>query len=198
MAPPRRTGYRSSATTAPSAATATATARAAIVQGTQIGAFCPGPGPPATGDPGPSFGASAQIDVASSVPTLVRSDRIAPIDWYRASGLRRIASQVHEHMTVLAGGLTKAGLDVNGPFFDTVRVNVPGKASAIIESARSRGLLLWQVDADTVQLSLDETTVPADVERVWASFAQVVPGDWPTDYEAVTRSQVIPTWAQRT
>ncbi|TPX04374.1 glycine dehydrogenase, partial [Schumannella luteola] len=47
-------------------------------------------------------------------------------------------------------------------FFDTVTVRVPGRAAQVVASADAEGVLLWQVDADTVQFSTDETTTAAD------------------------------------
>jgi glycine dehydrogenase len=78
---------------------------------------------------------------------------------------------VHRLTATLAAGLRAGGVDVTTTaFFDTLRVSVPGRAAAIAEAARSRRINLWQVDADTLNLTLDETTTPEVVEAVWAAF----------------------------
>jgi glycine dehydrogenase len=91
--------------------------------------------------------------------------------YHGPDGLRRIATRVHRLTATLAAGLRAGGVDVTTTaFFDTLRVSVPGRAAAIAEAARSRRINLWQVDADTLNLTLDETTTPEVVEAVWAAF----------------------------
>ena len=113
-------------------------------------------------------------------------------------GLRAIAQDVHKKATILAGGLSQAGLDITTGFFDTVRVTVPGKAADVLAAGRTRGLALWQVDADTISLSTDETTSTATIEQVWASFADVIPGSYPMDVASVTAGEIIPAEFKRT
>jgi len=60
----------------------------------------------------------------------------------------------------LAQALRDAGHDVvHGEFFDTLTLNLPGAAEALVAKARAVGVLLHLVDANTVSLSLDETTI---------------------------------------
>ena len=113
-------------------------------------------------------------------------------------GLIRIANQVHGRATALASGLIRAGLTVSDSFFDTIRVSVPSQSSAVIDAARTRGVLLWQVDNDTVSISVDETTSAHDVETVWESFAAVIAGDYPASYDSVDESNILPTTLHRT
>ena len=47
-------------------------------------------------------------------------------------------------------------------FFDTVTLRVPGRAEAIAEAARARRINLRVVDADTLGITLDETTTARD------------------------------------
>ena len=49
-------------------------------------------------------------------------------------------------------------------------MRVPGRAEQILAAARERRINLRPIDADTVGLSLDETTTPEVVEAVWAAF----------------------------
>ena len=91
--------------------------------------------------------------------------------WHGPEGLARIAERVHRLTSILAAGLLESGHElVNDSWFDTLQVRVPGRADEILAAARERGINLRPVDADTVGLSLDETTTPEVVEAVWAAF----------------------------
>jgi glycine dehydrogenase len=91
--------------------------------------------------------------------------------WHGPRGIRTIASRVHRLSAILAEGLSRAGLEPTTPaFFDTITVPVPGRAEAIAEAARARGINLRLVDADHLGIALDETTRRHDVEQVWQAF----------------------------
>ena len=91
--------------------------------------------------------------------------------WHGPDGLTRIAERVHRLTSILAGGLRAAGHTlVNETWFDTVQVRVPGRAVEIVGAARRARINLRLVDADTIGISLDETTTPEVVDRVWAAF----------------------------
>ena len=91
--------------------------------------------------------------------------------WHGPDGLTRIAERVHRLTSILAGGLRAAGHTlVNDTWFDTVQVRVPGRAVEIVDAARRARINLRLVDADTIGISLDETTTPEVVDRVWAAF----------------------------
>jgi glycine dehydrogenase len=91
--------------------------------------------------------------------------------WHGPDGLRTIAQRVHRLTAVLARGLRDGGVDVvNDKFFDTVSVRAPGRAAQIAGAARLERINLREVDGDTLAVALDETTTPAIVEAVWASF----------------------------
>ncbi len=87
------------------------------------------------------------------------------------TGLRRIAMRVNRFAAVLADGLRRGGLDVvHEEFFDTVCVRVPGRADKVLTIALSQGVNLRRVDADTVSITLHETTTRAVIEIVWSAF----------------------------
>jgi glycine dehydrogenase len=91
--------------------------------------------------------------------------------WHGAEGLTRIAERVHRLTSILAAGLRAGGLDVvNATWFDTVQVRVPGRADALLAAALDLGLNLRRVDGDVVGISLDETSTPTVVERVWRAL----------------------------
>ena len=113
-------------------------------------------------------------------------------------GLKEIARRTHSHARTLAAGLIRAGLEIENDFFDTIRVKVPGKAQAVLNAAYDRGISLWEVDGDTLQISTDETTTPQIIEQVWQAFNSAIPGDYPISYDDVATGENIPTGLQRT
>ncbi|MFN8102909.1 MAG: aminomethyl-transferring glycine dehydrogenase [Acidimicrobiia bacterium] len=92
--------------------------------------------------------------------------------WHGPDGLRAIAHRVHDLTATLAADLEAAGVAVvnSDGFFDTVTVSVPGRADAVVDAARKRRVNLRRVDADTVALSLDETTDEGVLDTVRAAF----------------------------
>jgi len=91
--------------------------------------------------------------------------------YHGPAGLARVARRVHGHATALAEGLRAGGIDVEtGHFFDTVTARVQGRAAEVVAQAAARGVNLWQVDADRVSVSTDETTDLEDLSCVWAAF----------------------------
>jgi glycine dehydrogenase len=91
--------------------------------------------------------------------------------YHGPAGLARIARRVHAHATTLAGGLRAGGIELETEhFFDTITARVPGRAGEVVAEAAARGVNLWQVDADRVSVSTDETTDLADLSAVLAAF----------------------------
>ncbi|MDY7106510.1 MAG: aminomethyl-transferring glycine dehydrogenase [Actinomycetota bacterium] len=91
--------------------------------------------------------------------------------YHGAEGLRAIAARVHRLTTILAAGLREGGVSVvHEAFFDTITVSVPGRADEVVAAAVADGINLRRVDADTIGISLDETTSRDVVERVWRAF----------------------------
>jgi glycine dehydrogenase len=91
--------------------------------------------------------------------------------YHGPEGLTDIALRTHRFAATLAQGLRSGGVDVvHGDFFDTVTARVPGRAADVVATALDAGVNLRLVDADTVGISTDETTVRADVEVVLGAF----------------------------
>ncbi|MCP9231513.1 aminomethyl-transferring glycine dehydrogenase [Mesorhizobium sp. LMG 17147] len=91
--------------------------------------------------------------------------------WHGPAGLQAIAGRVHTLANRLAGGLKAAGVSVVGESrFDTVTVEVKGRAGAIAAAAEKTGRLLRVIDADHVGISFDETSTEADLEAIAALF----------------------------
>jgi glycine dehydrogenase len=91
--------------------------------------------------------------------------------YHGPDGLRRIAGRVHRLTAQLAAGLRRLGFDTGEePFFDTLRVDVGGRADEILAASRSAEVNLRPIDARTIGVSLDETTGPEDVQNLLAVF----------------------------
>ncbi len=91
--------------------------------------------------------------------------------YHGPDGLTRIARRVHRFASILAAGLSSGGVEVaDAPFFDTVTARVPGRAYAVLASAREAGVNVRLVDRDTVSIACDETTTRAHIEALWLAF----------------------------
>jgi glycine dehydrogenase len=91
--------------------------------------------------------------------------------YHGAEGVRGIARRVHRRTSELARDLQDAGFTLlHGEFFDTLIVQAPGRAAEIVADARTRGVLLRQVDDDLIGVSCGETTTTAHVAAVLGAF----------------------------
>ena len=91
--------------------------------------------------------------------------------WHGPDGLQAIARRVHGLAARFAGALTAAGLTIAGErIFDTVTVDVPGRAKAIAAAVEKSGRLLRLIDPDRVGVSFDETSTEADCAELAKLF----------------------------
>ncbi|QMU97653.1 aminomethyl-transferring glycine dehydrogenase [Microbacterium esteraromaticum] len=91
--------------------------------------------------------------------------------YHGPDGLRAIAAEVAGKAALLRDWLVEADAEiVHDSFFDTVNVRVAGGADALVARAHAEGILLRPVDADTVGISVDETTTFTDLHRVAVLF----------------------------
>jgi glycine dehydrogenase len=92
--------------------------------------------------------------------------------WHGPKGLRQIAEQVHSKTLNLARGLQSLGYKLkDGPVFDTLLVNLPGKAAAeIVAAAVKRRINIRQIDDSAVSISIDETTTAQDLRDLLDVF----------------------------
>ncbi|TIL63314.1 aminomethyl-transferring glycine dehydrogenase [Mesorhizobium sp.] len=91
--------------------------------------------------------------------------------WHGPAGLQAIAGRIHALANRMADGLKAAGISVLGASrFDTVTVEVKGRAGAIAASAEKTGRLLRVIDADHIGISFDETSTDADLEAIATLF----------------------------
>jgi glycine dehydrogenase len=89
--------------------------------------------------------------------------------WHGPEGLLRIARRVRQYAHVLAAGAERLGLRVtHGVFFDTVRLEVGDRQAAILAAADEAQVNLRAIGAGAIGIALDETTTPADLDRLLA------------------------------
>jgi glycine dehydrogenase len=102
--------------------------------------------------------------------------------YHGPEGLAAIARRVHRRAAALADGLRRLGWSV-GPreFFDTIVVRTGADTAAVHVRALAAGMNLRHVDAQSIGISIDEPTTPAEVESLWRAFA--------------LRGQPTPSWA---
>jgi glycine dehydrogenase len=87
-------------------------------------------------------------------------------------GLARIARRAHRLATILRAGLQRLGFAAgSGAIFDTVTVEVGERQAEILARARAARMNFRVVDAHRLGVSLDETTLGADVLAIWQAFA---------------------------
>lgn len=115
--------------------------------------------------------------------------------YHGPDGLRAIAERVHGTALGLAARLREAGVDVNdAPWFDTLRVSVPGRADTVVAAALRAGVNIWRHDEDTVLLSVDETTDPSEVAAVAAAFGADSVGADEHEVDSSHAPRVTPDW----
>ncbi len=95
--------------------------------------------------------------------------------YHGPKGLREIAERVREMTAQLHYALAALGYKVGlAPVFDTLRIAMSSKWSAheLVQEAVAHGMNLRLIDADTVSVSLDETTTRADVHALIDVFGK--------------------------
>ncbi len=80
--------------------------------------------------------------------------------YHGPGGLKQIAERVHLHAVLLARGLSKLGIRVHeGPFFDTVRVDLPPEhRDRVLLAAFRRSINLRAHGDSSILISVDEAT----------------------------------------
>lgn len=91
--------------------------------------------------------------------------------YHGPKGLKYIADKVHASAVTLADALNKLGVyQTNTAFFDTISVKADSnKVKAIAEQNEVN---FYYADADTISISLNETTSIADINQIIAIFAE--------------------------
>jgi glycine dehydrogenase len=92
--------------------------------------------------------------------------------YHGAEGLATIARRVHRLTVILKEGLARLGIDVAAPtFFDTLTIVTGAATEAIVSRAHAAGCNLRRRDAESLGVSLDETSTREDVAMLWRIFA---------------------------
>ena len=116
--------------------------------------------------------------------------------YHGPDGLREIALRTHRKTSKLYRALKAAGIKIRSErFFDTLALEVPGKADAFMQAALQEGMNLRRIDQDTLGISFDETTTDEDVAKVAKVFGAVKLDSFDTSMldEAQFRSDAILT-----
>jgi glycine dehydrogenase len=122
--------------------------------------------------------ATSNICTAQVLPAVVASMYAV---YHGPQGLKRIAQRVASYTAILAEGLTALGRAPQwDTAFDTVVVDMGSaeSAKALHQQAVAQGVNLRRLTgarAAWVGISLDETTTRADVQQLWALFANGKP-----------------------
>ncbi len=89
--------------------------------------------------------------------------------YHGPDGLQRIADRVQRLTAILKAGLTELGFTVRTEaFFDTLVIDVAGAAETIHARAIDSGFNFRKIDADSIGVSLNETTSREDVDMLFA------------------------------
>lgn len=92
--------------------------------------------------------------------------------YHGAEGLKNIARRIHQLTTMLAKGVDILGFELaNNQWFDTLSVKTGSMTTEIHLAALDQGVNLRQIDAETIGISIDETTGPKDIEQLLRIFA---------------------------
>ena len=102
--------------------------------------------------------------------------------YHGPDGLRGIARRVNHLAERVRAGARDGGLSPHeGLIFDTVALQVPGAAQKFADQARTAGINVRVVDADTVSVTIDETTSQDEAQALaeeWGfDLADVADGD---------------------
>ncbi|MEI8212799.1 MAG: aminomethyl-transferring glycine dehydrogenase [Planctomycetota bacterium] len=99
--------------------------------------------------------------------------------YHGPEGLKEIALRVHTRAIRLYLSLVRAGRRLRSDrFFDTLAIEVGGDAQKIMDQAVAAGYNLRRIDANTVGISLDETTTEEDIKVLAGLFgATLVDGN---------------------
>ena len=91
--------------------------------------------------------------------------------YHGPKGLEYIANKVHATAVTAAEALNKVGVyQINTSFFDTILVK--SNASKVKEIAQKHEVNFYYVDADTISISMNETTSIGDINQIISIFAE--------------------------
>jgi len=93
--------------------------------------------------------------------------------YHGPEGLKYIANKVHNSVSTLAEGLEQLGFyQTNTSFFDTI--NIKGDVTKVKPIAEAHHVNFYYPDADTVSITINETTTIKDINTILSVFAEAV------------------------
>ncbi|MEO8279181.1 MAG: aminomethyl-transferring glycine dehydrogenase [Ideonella sp.] len=138
--------------------------------------------------------ATSNICTAQVLPAVVASMYAV---YHGPTGLKRIALRVATYTAILAQGLQQLGCKLlHDRIFDTVQIDVGDRRDAVLAAARELGMNLRAASADSVAITLDETSTRADVSALWSLFTNGRPAPDFNAHESGTAT-LIPAALQR-
>ncbi|WP_339653958.1 aminomethyl-transferring glycine dehydrogenase, partial [uncultured Salegentibacter sp.] len=115
--------------------------------------------------------------------------------YHGPDGLKYIADTVHFSTVTLAEELEKMGIkQLNSAYFDTLQVKAD--VQKIKAEAEKNEINFYYPDAETVCISLNETTTQEDINNILKVFAKVS-GEKSTEIESLKEASAIPSALQR-
>ena len=91
--------------------------------------------------------------------------------YHGPKGLQYIANKIHSSAVTLADALNKLGVyQTNTSFFDTIFVKADAQKVKVI--AEKNEVNFYYVDAETISISINETTSILDINQIIAIFAE--------------------------
>ena len=116
--------------------------------------------------------------------------------YHGPNGLKDIATKVHHKATTLAHSLEKLGLhQANESYFDTIAIKADSEA--IKQCAEKHSINFYYPDAETVSISINETTTLKDLNAIIAVFAETT-GKETTVISEIKPGNAIPKAVART
>jgi glycine dehydrogenase len=116
--------------------------------------------------------------------------------YHGPKGLKYIADKVHSSAVTLADALNKLGIyQTNTAFFDTISVKADSEKVKTI--AEKNEVNFYYAAADTISISLNETTSVSDINQIIAIFAEAT-GKEAFSISALAANNNIPVSAIRT
>ena len=116
--------------------------------------------------------------------------------YHGPKGLQYIADKVHNSASTLADALNKLGVyQTNAAFFDTILIKAD--ANKVKAIAEKQEVNFYYVDADTISISVNETTSISDINQIISIFAEATGKDSFTVTELTTANN-LPKSLERT
>ena len=138
--------------------------------------------------------ATSNICTAQVLPAVVASMYAV---YHGPEGLKRIARRVASYTAVLAAGLRELGVALIGDSaFDTLQLDTGAATDTLLQAARHAGYNLRRASANSLGITLDETTTRDDLTALWALFAAGQPLPSADAFEAGIAPLINPAHAR--